>query len=88
MILLCVPGNTKTASSGGFLTAGNTTLVIGVEDDQVDGVLHIIRTHCSRRVEAVPGMLHSGVSTHVFPTEVVVGGATVFVTPIERFEKM
>ena len=26
---------TKTATSGGFLTIGNTTLIIGVEDDKV-----------------------------------------------------
>lgn len=35
--------STKLSSSGGFLKRGNTTLLIGVEDEQVDEVVEIIR---------------------------------------------
>src|SRR5690606_21136355 len=34
---------TKLASTGGFLREGNTTFLIGVDDDQVEKVLRIIR---------------------------------------------
>ncbi len=79
---------TKTASSGGFLTIGNTTLIIGIEDDKVDAVLDIIRKHSSRRTETVTGMIGEAMTSAVIPTEVIVGGATVFVTNVEHFEKM
>ena len=80
---------TRMATTGGFLKAGNATLLIGVEDDQVDATLEIIRKHCARRMEPIPSVVNAGVpSFGYYQAEVLVGGATVFVTPIERFEKM
>lgn len=79
---------TKTATSGGFLTIGNTTLIIGVENEKVDEVLDIVRKHSSRRTETVTGMIGEAMTSTVVPTQVIVGGATVFVTDVERFEKM
>ena len=38
---------TKLASTGGFLLQGNTTLLIGVQDHEVDPVLEIIRSTCA-----------------------------------------
>jgi uncharacterized protein YaaQ len=35
------------ASTGGFLHRGNNTLLIGLEDEQVDQALQIIRDTCS-----------------------------------------
>ncbi len=79
---------TKMASSGGFLSSGNTTVLIGTEADKVDNAIGIIRSHCSKRVENVTTTMPqaSGASTH--PTSVVVGGAIVFVTEVSQFEKM
>ena len=79
---------TKVASSGGFLSSGNTTVIIGTEGDKVKNVMDIIRANCSKRVESVnaPMQLAAGSASNI--TEVVVGGATVFVTPVEDFEKM
>jgi uncharacterized protein YaaQ len=37
---------TRVSSAGGFFRRGNTTLMIGVEDDQVDALLQIIRDTC------------------------------------------
>lgn len=34
---------TKLASTGGFLKAGNTTFMIGVDDGQVESVMNVIR---------------------------------------------
>jgi uncharacterized protein YaaQ len=39
---------TLTASTGGFLRSGRSTLLIGVEDEQVDSALEIIRENCKK----------------------------------------
>lgn len=38
---------TRIASTGGFLRKGNVTLLIGVQDDQVDAVMELLRQVCS-----------------------------------------
>ncbi|HKM23950.1 MAG TPA: cyclic-di-AMP receptor, partial [Erysipelothrix sp.] len=40
---------TRLATTGGFLKAGNTTLIIGCDDDRVDACLKIIEEECSKR---------------------------------------
>ena len=80
---------TKMATTGGFLKAGNVTLLIGTEDEKVDEALELIRKHCARRTEPMPAMVNAGVPAFgYYKTEVLVGGATVFVSNVERFEKM
>ena len=81
---------TKLATSGGFLRAGNVTLLIGVEDKKVDDVINIIGEYSRQRKELTPinttyigdSMLSS------MPIEVTVGGATVFVIDVEQFYKL
>ena len=81
---------TKLASTGGFLRAGNTTLLVGVEKDKVQDVIDTIKTTCKSRQEiapaAAPMMGASGVFMS-YPVEVQVGGATIFVLNVEQFEK-
>ena len=80
---------TKLASSGGFLMAGNTTLMICSEDDRIDEIIDIIKKHSHRRKQFVPNSASYGIGTYTrFPVEVTVGGATIFVTNVERFEKV
>ena len=45
---------TKLATTGGFLMAGNTTFIVGTDDDKVDKVIEIISTQSSRRTQVVP----------------------------------
>ncbi|WP_339060710.1 cyclic-di-AMP receptor [Tepidibacillus marianensis] len=81
---------TKLASTGGFLRAGNTTFLIGVEDSKVDEVLQIIKDNCKARKQLVSPVspLGGNAESYVpYPVEVQVGGATVFVLPIEQFEQ-
>ena len=79
---------TKLATTGGFLMAGNTTFLVGTEDNRVDDVIAIIEKHSKKRTQMVPSSTY-GTSTYAsFPVEVTVGGATVFVTDIERYEKL
>lgn len=83
-------GFTKIATTGGFLRVGNTTVMIGTEDDQFDKVLDIIRTHSARRMELVPDNLYStrGQQINMNPAEVQVGGALVFATNVDYFERI
>ncbi|WNR44748.1 cyclic-di-AMP receptor [Paenibacillus roseipurpureus] len=80
---------TKLASTGGFLRAGNTTFMIGTEDDRVAEVMTVIRANCKIREQLVTPVSPMGGTTDSyipFPVEVQVGGAAVFVLPVERFE--
>ena len=80
---------TRLATTGGFLMAGNTTFLIGTDDDKVDEVISIIGKHTKKRTQMVPSSASYGVGMYTsFPVEVQVGGATIFVTNIERFEKL
>ena len=81
---------TKLATTGGFLRAGNTTLLLGGEDDRVKGALDVIEKVCKSRKQIAtspsPVAGNSGVYAP-YPIEVVVGGATVFVLDVEQFVK-
>ncbi len=82
---------TKLASTGGFLREGNTTLMIGVEDERLEEVIQVVRTTCRAREQLVTPLapLGGGSESYVpYPVEVLVGGATLFVLAVERFEKV
>jgi uncharacterized protein YaaQ len=74
---------TELSSKGGFLRAGNSTLLIGLEDDQVTLALSVIERNCQRRTEQVPIEMLGGMDAAWFPTEVLYGGATVLILPAE-----
>ncbi|MDQ0190184.1 cyclic-di-AMP receptor [Alicyclobacillus cycloheptanicus] len=79
---------TKLASTGGFLHAGNTTFMIGTQDEQVEQVLELIKTSCRARDQVVTPMspMGSQLESYVpYPVTVQVGGATVFVLDIAQF---
>lgn len=44
---------TKLATTGGFLRAGNTTFLCGVNDDRVDEILSVINQTCGNREQLV-----------------------------------
>ena len=80
---------TKLATTGGFLSLGNTTLMIGCENEDVDKVIEIIGSESKRRSELLPSTAPYDINTMIsIPVEVQVGGATVFVLDIDRFEKL
>jgi uncharacterized protein YaaQ len=82
---------TRLQSSGGFLKQGNATILVGVEDEQVDAVLELISANCHSRkqfVNPMPPIMEPGEFYMPYPVEVEVGGATVFVLPVERFERL
>jgi uncharacterized protein YaaQ len=78
------------STTGGFLREGNSTILIGVEDEQMDAVLSIIRENCQSRkqfVNPLPPIMEPGELYMPAPVEIEVGGATVFVLDVERFER-
>jgi uncharacterized protein YaaQ len=80
---------TKLASTGGFLKSGNTTFMIGIEDERVQEVIQVIKSNCKVRDQLVTPVSPMGGTTDSyipFPVEVQIGGAAVFVVPVERFE--
>ncbi len=82
---------TRLQSSGGFLKQSNATVMVGVDDDQVDAVLEVVRANCVSRTQVVnpmPPIMEPGEFFMPYPLEVEVGGATVFVLPVERFERL
>lgn len=81
---------TKLASTGGFLKAGNTTLLIGVEDDEVEDVLDLVRSNCETR-EITTSLLTVTMpgDTYIpYPLEVKIGGANIFVLDVEKYIKI
>jgi len=85
-------GVTKLATTGGFLKAGNTTLLLGVDDSRVDEAVRVVESVCKSRkqmsasVATVSGVSHGEFST--YPIEVTVGGATLFILSVDQFLKI
>lgn len=81
---------TRVASTGGFFRVGNTTLLSGVEDANVEPLINILRTTCERRVRLIPAgpnVVESAAMMGAF-VEVEIGGATVFVLNVKHFEQL
>ena len=71
---------TRLSTTGGFLMMGNTTLLIGTEEERVQMAIGILRQHCTTRTQ--PG-------SKIRQAEpITVGGATVFVLDISHMEKV
>ena len=82
---------TRLHSSGGFLKQSNATIILAVDDDQVEPVMDVVRATCTSRTQIVnpmPPIMEPGEFFMPYPLEVEVGGATVLVMPVERFERL
>lgn len=79
------------ASTGGFLREGNSTVLTGVQDQQVNEVLGIIQEICHRReqlVSPMPPVVEPVDSYITYPVKIEVGGAIVFVVSVDRMERI
>ena len=84
-------GVTKLATTGGFLRAGNTTLLVGMDDDRFQAAMNVIEKVCKSRKQIAPSpasMVGMPGSYTPYPIEVVVGGATIFVLTVDQFIKL
>ncbi len=79
---------TKLSTTGGLLRSGNTTFICAVKDDKVDAVLDIIKANSSKREQLIPNPMTVDMDAYaLYPVQVTVGGAAVFVWDIEKFIK-
>lgn len=82
--------STIIGSTGGFLREGNTTFLIGVEEEQLPGLMEVVQTNCQSRDQLVnvvpfePGPPGAFIPT---PVNVPVGGAVAFVLNVEQFHR-
>lgn len=82
---------TKLSTTGGFLKKGNTTLLIGVEEDQLKEVLNIIESNCKRRnttTTIINPSSESSLLTNTVPIDITVGGATIFVVDVDQYIRL
>ncbi|MDP9350550.1 MAG: cyclic-di-AMP receptor [Chloroflexota bacterium] len=84
-------GATLVQSKGGFLREGNATVFIGVDEDRLNRLFSLLSQTCRTRTRlmspSIPA-IESGEYLPTGPVEVEVGGATVFVLPVERYERI
>lgn len=79
---------TKLATTGGFLKSGNTTLMIGLDEKDVDKVIKTIEDKCKTREQMVasPSPVDSSAGVYVpYSINIEVGGATIFVVDVDKF---
>ncbi len=80
---------TKLATTGGYLKAGNSTFIIGVEDELVDNAIEIIGANARKRTQIIQDTSPYGaINTMAMPLEITVGGAIIFVLDVEQFHKL
>ena len=77
--------STKLTTMGSFLKEKNITILVGVEEIQLDKALEIINKFSHSRTRMIPTLSLDGMESPM--TEVNVGGANVFVLDCEQFMK-
>lgn len=78
---------TKLSSSGGFLRLGNTTLISGVEDENLQKFISVIENEGKSRTQIAP-VTPTFFEALQAPVEVTVGGAIMFVLNVDQFIKI
>jgi len=76
----------RLASAGGFLGRRNATLLIGLRGDAGE-VVRALQKSCRQRVEYLAVPLEGSPLPMPTAVPVTVGGATLFILPVERFEE-
>lgn len=80
---------TALPSTGGFLQRRNLSLVLGIPEGQIEDVVRALEASCRRRVEFVAQGAAKGLPLPLpRPKAVTIGGATVFLFPVEHYEEI
>ena len=80
---------TKISSTGGFLKAGNVTILSGIEDEELDKFMVILEENSKTREvkRTIQPVNIPGQAMIPVPITVKVGGATIFVTNVVDFKR-
>lgn len=81
-------GSTRIASAGGFLRAGNTTVLIGVEEERLPLAMRLLGETCRRRTATRVSNIDLGDMEAHDIAESRIGGGVAFVAPVERHERL
>lgn len=83
---------TKISTTSGLLRRGNATILIGVQDQQLEGLLDLLRRHAHGRQEFVSALRPQSrgkvPASRTEPIQVEVSGMTIFVFDVERAESL
>lgn len=81
--------NTRLATKGGFLKENNVTFIIGLKKEKVEQVLEIFRKYSKTKTQLIPNNIFNEFSVYFnLPSEVSIGGATIFILDVEKFLKI
>lgn len=79
---------TVIGSTGGFLREGNSTLLIGLDDELIPSLKEIVQASCKSREQMVNVMPFEAAPPGAFipsPVKVPVGGAVMFFLDVDEF---
>ena len=81
---------TRLSTTGGFLMVGNTTFLIGTQDEDTQRAIDILKRTCKTRkqINTSASAFGTGFRNMSMPAEVPVGGATIFVLNVDSMEKI
>ena len=81
---------TQLSTTCGVLMVGNTTFLIGTQDEDTQRAIGILKKTCKTRKQtnAPTASFGAGLRNMSLPNEVSVGGATIFVMDVESMEKI
>jgi uncharacterized protein YaaQ len=77
----------RLSSTGGFLSRKNLTLLIGVQAGREETAVKALKNSCQQRVEFVSSPLRGATFPLPTPTQVIVGGATIFMFEVEFYDE-
>lgn len=81
---------TVIGSTGGFLREGNSTILVGCQEEELPALNTVFETFCHAREQIVnvPAM-DAGPQAGMIPSpvKVPVGGAVIFVLDVEQFHR-
>lgn len=81
---------TQLSTTGGFLMVGNTTLLIGTDEERLPELKEVLKKYCRTRVKSNPSVASLGRSVLAESVEenVTIGGAVIFELSVDNFEKI
>jgi uncharacterized protein YaaQ len=78
---------THLPSTGAFLGRRSVTLLIGLPEGMLSVVMEAIQDTCHQRMEYISTPLEGAPMPIPLSTPITVGGATLFILEIERYEE-
>lgn len=77
----------RLSSIGGFLSRRNITLLVGIQEGRTEVAIKALQNSCRQRIEFISSPLRGGTFPMPTPTQVTVGGATIFTFEVESYDE-